>query len=151
MNLHPKLLHVALAAALGTAAVTSHADPVANRALVEKAMTELFVKRDGTAVARYWGKGYVQHNPTIADGSEELPAIVAALPPTFRYEPAFAVAQDDIVMIHGRYTGWGPKPVVVVDIFRVKGGKLVEHWDVIQEEVAAGSTRSGHAMFEPNR
>ncbi len=37
-------------------------------------------------------------------------------------------------MIHGRYTGWGPKPMVAVDIFHVEGGKLVEHWDVMQEE-----------------
>jgi len=41
-------------------------------------------------------------------------------------------------------TGWGPKPMVAVDIFRVKDGKVVEHWDVMQEEV---STASGHAMF----
>jgi hypothetical protein len=37
-------------------------------------------------------------------------------------------------MIHGRYTGWGPKPMVAVDIFRVIEGKLAEHWDVLQEE-----------------
>jgi predicted SnoaL-like aldol condensation-catalyzing enzyme len=125
----------------------AHADPAANKALVHKAMSELFVKRDATAVARYWGKGYVQHNPTIADGSEELPGIVKALPPAFKYEPGMIAAQGDLVMIHGRYTGWAANPLVVVDIFRVKGGKLVEHWDVVQEEVVADKTRSGHPMF----
>ena len=41
----------------------------------------------------------------------------------------------------------GPKPMVAVDIFRVKNGKLVEHWDVMQEEVAAAATKSGNPMF----
>lgn len=130
---------------------TAHADPSANKALVEKAMTELFVNRDATAVDRYWGKGYIQHNPTIANGSEELPGIVKALPPTFKYEPGMVAAQDDLVMIHGRYAGWGPTPLVVVDIFRVADGKLVEHWDVVQQEVPTDKTKSGHPMFEPGR
>jgi predicted SnoaL-like aldol condensation-catalyzing enzyme len=50
-------------------------------------------------------------------------------------------------MIHGRYTGWGPKPLVAVDIFRVADGKVVEHWDVMQEEVPAAKTANGNGMF----
>jgi predicted SnoaL-like aldol condensation-catalyzing enzyme len=57
------------------------------------------------------------------------------------------VAEGDLVMIRGRYTGWAPKPVVAVDIFRVVDGKLVEHWDVLQEEVPASSTANGNPMF----
>jgi predicted SnoaL-like aldol condensation-catalyzing enzyme len=49
--------------------------------------------------------------------------------------------------VHGRYTGWGPKPMVAVDIFRVEDGKVAEHWDVMQEEVPAGRTASGNPMF----
>ena len=58
-----------------------------------------------------------------------------------------AVAEGNFVMVHGRYTGWAPKPMVAVDIFRVEGGKVVEHWDVMQEEVPAANTKSGNAMF----
>jgi predicted SnoaL-like aldol condensation-catalyzing enzyme len=39
--------------------------------------------------------------------------------------------------------------VVAVDIFRLAGGKLVEHWDVMQEEVPASATASGNPMFSP--
>lgn len=119
----------------------------ANKALVGRAMKELFVDRDVSAVKRYWGSPYLQHNPTIADGADDLPQIVNALPAGFRYEPGVIVADGDIVMIHGRYTGWGPKPLVAVDIFRVKNGKLVEHWDVMQEEVPPSLTKSGRPMF----
>ena len=125
-----------------------HAEPNANKALVHRAMTELFVKRDAGAIDRYWGSNYVQHNPTIANGSGELPGIVKSLPEGFKYEPGMITAQGDIVMIHGRYTGWSAKPLVVVDIFRVKGEKLVEHWDVVQEEVVQVVVTTGGLLHE---
>jgi len=46
-----------------------------------------------------------------------------------------------------RYTGWGPKPMIAVDIFRVTDGKVAEHWGVMQEEVPAAQTASGNPMF----
>jgi predicted SnoaL-like aldol condensation-catalyzing enzyme len=58
-----------------------------------------------------------------------------------------AVAEGDLVMVHGRYIGFGPKPMIAVDIFRVANGKLAEHWDVLQEEVTASATASGNPMF----
>jgi predicted SnoaL-like aldol condensation-catalyzing enzyme len=123
-----------------------------NKKLVSSAMHELFVTRDAAkAVRLYFGKPYLQHNPMIPDGAEDLPKIVASLPANFKYEPGVIVADGDLVMIHGLYTGWGPKPLVTVDIFRVKNGKLVEHWDVMQENVPASQTKSGRPMFPIER
>ena len=68
-------------------------------------------------------------------------------PAEFRYEMGMVVAEGDLVMVHGRYTGWGPNPMIAVDIFRVANGKLAEHWDVMQEEVPASATASGNPMF----
>jgi predicted SnoaL-like aldol condensation-catalyzing enzyme len=120
---------------------TNHAD------LVLTALTELFIHRDPSAIERHWSPSYRQHNPLIPDGREHLAAFAAHLPEGFRYEPGLVVANGDHVMIHGRYHGWGPKPVVAVDIFRIEGGKLAEHWDVAQEEVPAADTKSGRTMF----
>ena len=123
-----------------------------NKQLVSSAMHELFVTRDAAkAVRLYFGKPYLQHNPMIPDGAEDLPKVVASLPANFKYEPGVIVADGDFVMIHGLYTGWGPKPLVTVDIFRVKNGKLVEHWDVMQENVPASQTKSGRPMFPIER
>lgn len=72
---------------------------------------------------------------------------MVALPKEFRYEMGMVVAEGDLVMVHGRYTGWGPKPLIAVDIFRIADGKLVEHWDVMQEEVPVNATASGNPMF----
>jgi predicted SnoaL-like aldol condensation-catalyzing enzyme len=117
-----------------------------NKEIVLEVLKRAFIDRDPTVVDQYFGASYKQHNPVIPDG----PLAIAKMIPTLTaltYEPGMAVADGDLVMVHGRYTGWGPRPMVAVDIFRVNDGKVVEHWDVMQEEVTAADTASGHAMF----
>jgi len=61
------------------------------------------------------------------------------------------MADGDYVSIHGRYTGWGPKPMIAVDIFRVANGKIAEHWDVMQEEVPAAQSANGSSISSKRR
>ena len=117
-----------------------------NKEIALEVLKRAFIDRDPTVVDQYFAANYKQHNPVIADG----PSAIARMIPTLTgltYEPGMAVADGDLVMVHGRYTGWGPKPMIAVDIFRLKDGKVAEHWDVLQEEVAAANTASGNAMF----
>jgi len=117
-----------------------------NKEVVMKVLKGAFIERDATVVDRYFAPNYVQHNPVIPNGA----AAIAGLIPTLKnlsYEIGMVVAEGDLVMVHGRYVGWGPKPMVAVDIFKVKDGKVVEHWDVLQEEVPADKTASGNPMF----
>ena len=119
---------------------------MSNKGIVLEVLKRAFIDRDPTVVERYFSANYKQHNPVITDG----PSAIAGMIPTLTgltYEPGMAVAEGDLVMVHGRYVGWGPKPMIAVDIFRVKDGKVVEHWDVMQEEVLASDTASGNAMF----
>lgn len=113
---------------------------------VLEVLKRAFIDRDPTVVQQYFCASYKQHNPMIPDGPSAIANMIPALT-GLTYEPGMAVADDDLVMVHGRYTGWGPKPMVAVDIFRVENGKVVEHWDVMQEEVPAANTASGNAMF----
>ena len=119
----------------------------ANKALVHRALDELFNLHDLTALDRYWHPAYIQHNPDFADGPAGL-RDVAAGKPDFKWEGGMMVAEGDVVMVHGRYSAaaFGPVPFVAVDVFVVKEGRLVEHWDVLQPEKA---TRTGHPMFTP--
>ena len=127
----------------------SEANTAANKALAIEAITGVFIKRDTTIPGKLFVTDYKQHNPTIPNGNASIPDVVRALPDDFKYEMGMVVAEGEYVMIHGRYTGWAPKPVVAVDIFRVVDGKLVEHWDVMQEEVPAEKTVNGNPMFTP--
>jgi predicted SnoaL-like aldol condensation-catalyzing enzyme len=119
----------------------------ANKALALKALTGLFNDRDFTLLETIFAPVYIQHNPTIANGPAGLREIAPHLSPELHYTAGMIVAEGDYVMIHGRYVGWGPKPVVGVDIFRIVDGLLREHWDVLQEEVPAAQTKSGNPMF----
>ena len=118
-----------------------------NKELVKTAMTALFVNRDLSALDKYWGTEYIQHNPHIASGHEAIKNIISGLGSDFKYEPGLVLEDGDFVVIHGRYTGWGPKPMLAADYFKVQDGKLVEHWDVMQEEVPLEQTAAKTAMF----
>jgi len=60
------------------------------------------------------------------------------------HQTGMVAADGDIVMVHVRYEGLGPKPMVGVDIYRIEDGRTAEHWDVLQEDVSP--TASGHPM-----
>ena len=117
-----------------------------NKELVIKAVTEVFINGDATALDKYWSENYVQHNPQIPNGREALKQMISG-GGKMKYEMGLVVADGDFVMVHARITGFGPKPLIAVDIFRVKEGKLAEHWDVLQEEVPAENTTSKNSMF----
>jgi predicted SnoaL-like aldol condensation-catalyzing enzyme len=127
--------------------VTTSDKTEANKALVIAAITGVFVNRDATVLDRLFSPDYRQHNPQIPNGSAAIKALMGQLAKDFKYEPGLVAAEGDLVMVHGRYTGWAPKPLVAVDIFRVSDGKVVEHWDVMQEEVPAAQTANGNGMF----
>src|SRR6267378_2665965 len=76
-----------------------------------------------------------------------IKALLGNLSRDFKYEPGLVMADGDYVSIHGRYTGWGAKSMIAVDIFRVANGKIAEHWDVMQEEVPAAQSANGNSMF----
>lgn len=119
----------------------------ANKALVVAGITGIFIDRDPTVLDRFFSNDYRQHNPQIADGTAAIKALLGNLPADFKYEPGLVMADGDYVSIHGRYLGWGPKPMVAVDIFRVAHGKIAEHWDVMQEEVPAEQSANGNSML----
>jgi predicted SnoaL-like aldol condensation-catalyzing enzyme len=118
-----------------------------NKRIALRVLTGAFIDRDPSVVAQYFAADYIQHNPSIPNGPSPIPGLIASLSEDFTYEPGMAVAEGDLVMVHGRYVGWGPKPMIAVDIFRLADGKVVEHWDVMQEEVPASATVSGNPMF----
>jgi predicted SnoaL-like aldol condensation-catalyzing enzyme len=87
------------------------------------------------AIARYVGSTYTQHTPASEDGVEGLRAYINFFLKTFPNAKGSihrVIADGDIVAVHAHWTGLiSRNGDVGVDIFRVKDGKLVEHWDVI--------------------
>ena len=119
-----------------------------NKALVLEAFDTLFNKRDYVAAERYWSPNYIQHSAHIEPGRDGLFNLIKSIPPTLRYEHDMIVAEDEFVIVHGRFSGHGqPVNWVAADILRIKDGLLVEHWDVIEDEATRAQSKSGNPMF----
>ncbi|MDO6430232.1 ester cyclase [Flavitalea sp. BT771] len=119
-----------------------------NKAIVKEAFDAVFNKRDESAFERFWSSDYLQHSAHIPPGRDGLKRLVAQLPKSLKYEMGQIVAEGDIVMVHGRFSGIGqPKAWIAADIIRMSEGKLVEHWDVIENEVRKDESPSGNPMF----
>jgi predicted SnoaL-like aldol condensation-catalyzing enzyme len=118
-----------------------------NQAIIIEVLTSAFTNRDFTALEKWFAPEYIQHNPFIPGSREGLRKYVEDLPAGRHYEFGMAMSQGDIVMSYGRYSGGDTKPLVAMDIFRFDGDKVVEHWDVLQEEIPTENTVAGNPMF----
>ncbi len=122
--------------------------PEQNKARVLEAFDTLFNKHDYAAAERFWSPEYIQHSAHIEPGREGLFNLIKSLPPTLKYEPGTIVAEGDLVIVHGRFSGFGaPVNWIAADIVRIQNGILVEHWDVIQDEASREQSKSGLPMF----
>ncbi|MFG2827359.1 ester cyclase [Streptomyces sp. NPDC048434] len=119
-----------------------------NKALVREAFDALFNKRDYTAAERFWSPGYIQHSAHIAPGREGLFDLVKSSPAQLKHECELIMAEGDMVMVRGRFSGHGqPAPWIAVDFLRLEDGIMVEHWDVIEEEASRKQSLSGLPMY----
>ena len=122
--------------------------PAQNKATVLEAFDTLFNKRDYTAAERFWSDHYIQHSAHIAPGRKGLFDLIRSLPNSLRYENQLIVAEGDYVIAHGRFSGHGrPASWIAADVIRFEDGKLVEHWDVLQDEATQAASVSGLPMF----
>jgi predicted SnoaL-like aldol condensation-catalyzing enzyme len=117
--------------------------PEQNKALVLEAFDTLFNKRDYAAAEKFWSPHYIQHSAHIPPGREGVFGLIKSLPPTLKYEHGTIVAEGNFVMVHGRFSNFGlPANWIAADIVRIENGMLVEHWDVIEDEIP----RKGHRV-----
>ncbi|MDO4573144.1 MAG: ester cyclase, partial [Clostridia bacterium] len=90
--------------------------------------------------ADYIREDYYQHNPQVQQGLSGFVGFFTMMferAPGFRQEILHMVAEDDLVVVHARARGIVPgKYNKVVDIYRLEGGKLAEHWDVLERDIA---------------
>jgi predicted SnoaL-like aldol condensation-catalyzing enzyme len=102
-------------------------------------------KKDFDAAVKYIGADYKQHNPLVGDGKEGFKAFLAMLKKDFpdaRSEVKRVFADGDYVIIHVHSMRLpNTRGRAIFDCFRFDNGKIVEHWDAIQDipEKAANS------------
>ena len=92
------------------------------------------------AIADHFGPTYVQHNPDAQDGPEAFIGFVKWLRgeyPNVQLHIKRVIAEGDLVATHAHLDLEPENPDnrgrALADFFRLDDGKVVEHWDVIQD------------------
>jgi len=147
-----KINAVLLAAALtlvagGASAQTGTPQEEANRAAVLAFYEKGLNQKDADAALQYVGKRYVQHNPNAADGPEGFRKFITFLKekaPQSHSEIKRSFVDGDTVVLHVHAVREpGTRGNAIVDIFKLEGGKIVEHWDVVQPIPEAAANPNG--------
>lgn len=157
MTMQKSLLALSLVFALAPQFSLAKATPKdtveANKKLVKDFYEMAFNQHKPTEAAKkYIGDKYIQHNPHVPNGAK---AFYSYFEDHFKKNPKShvvihrVIGDGDLVALHlhskdndadlGR---------AIVDIFRVENGKIVEHFDVIQDVPA--TTANGNTMFDGN-
>ena len=89
----------------------------------------------------YSGNPYTQHNRAIPNEIEGLVGYVTTMTkrfPEYSFDVKNVFADGDYVVLHSHTTmkekhrGNEKKGYIITDTFKLKNGKLAEHWDAIQ-------------------
>jgi predicted SnoaL-like aldol condensation-catalyzing enzyme len=94
-------------------------------------------QKDFAAASTYLGSRYTQHNPTAADGPEGLKNFIKFLRdnyPNAHSEIKKVFADGDYVILHVHSVREpGTRGRAIFDLFKLENGKIVEHWDAVQD------------------
>jgi predicted SnoaL-like aldol condensation-catalyzing enzyme len=109
----------------------------ANLDLVLAMYRDVLMPMDSSRVDDYISPDYIQHSslaePTVQALKDFLDFVKVQSPDgTHNLKRAF-VDGDHVIVHHHVIRHAGDPGLAVVDIFRVADGKIVEHWDVLQD------------------
>jgi predicted SnoaL-like aldol condensation-catalyzing enzyme len=126
-----------LALATPAARAAGDAQEERNKKIVLDFYQKAINEKDFEAASKHFGGRYTQHNPIVADGPEGLKALLEYLRanvPSLHSEIKRVFADGDYVILHVHSIREpGTRGRAIVDIFKLENGKIVEHWDVIQD------------------
>ena len=112
-------------------------DEQRNLDLVLEMYREVLIRMDASKVDRYISPDYLQHSSLAPPGREALKQFLQMISkesPDARTQIKRAFVDGDHVVCHVHVVRFPGDPgLAVVDIFRVAGNLIVEHWDVLME------------------
>ena len=115
----------------------------ANKKVVFDFYRLVFEPRNTALVEKYIAEDFIEHNPRYQSGRENFVKLLRSLPPSAEGDigpelqdpPAFIIAEKDLVTYIFKRTVADPQNKgksyerFSFDTFRIKDGKIVEHWD----------------------
>lgn len=108
-----------------------------NKALITNFVNDVLMGKNPSKITEYISESqYDQHNPAIKDGLSGLNEAIEYLVSQnnmFKYSKMHRVLGEGNFVLTQSEGEWFGKPQAFYDLFRIEDGKIVEHWDVIQE------------------
>ncbi|MDN3546897.1 nuclear transport factor 2 family protein [Mucilaginibacter aquaedulcis] len=112
-------------------------DTLTNKQRVLSFYKQIVGQRKAELIPEFVREDYIQHNPTVKQGRAGITDMINYLktlppPPEGAKSPIIrAIQEGDVVVTHLDITFMG-KRMAVIDLFKLTGGMLAEHWDAIQ-------------------
>ncbi len=135
----------------GPAKVLDVAQTEANKQLVKNFMDQVIIGGDFSKLSTFIStQQYDQHNPNIGDGLDGLGKAVAYMAKNniaMRYDRVYKYLGQGNFVLAISEGEFGGKKVAFYDMWRVQDGKLVEHWDVLENLLPAGSAKNGNGKI----
>ena len=114
-----------------------------NKKIVTDFYRLVFEPRNPDLIEQYVAPDFVEHNPLIEGGRDGLVKFIKTLPrpssddigSEMKNPPAYTIAEGDLVTFIFKERVSDPKDKTktydrfTFDMFRIKNGKIVEHWD----------------------
>jgi len=152
MSYHTRLASLLAGAALAAALTPAHADALTDinratmRAFVDTAYGQKQVRK---AYEAYVVPDLVQHNPNIADGREAAIAELEGLlkNPAAHFDVKHVLVDGDLAAVQFRGSLGGDMGASVTEWFRLRDGKIVEHWDTFQVMDPKVKAKNPHPYF----
>ncbi|WP_308221919.1 nuclear transport factor 2 family protein [Curtobacterium sp. VKM Ac-2922] len=103
-----------------------------NRTLAVSAYDTLFRDHDVSVLDRAFDPAYLQHNPVAPNGTAALKQLFGSGAQFPAQQSVISLSDGDIVWTFSQPVGAKPgDPLLAADLFRVDGGLIREHWDVV--------------------
>lgn len=127
----------------GATEITDPGKTAANKALVQGLIDTVLLGGQFDKITDYIStESYTQHNPLIGNG---LDGVGAAFQKLAEAGQAITYSKTHMIVAEGNFVftasegKLGDVPTAYFDLFRVEGGKIVEHWDTVAE-IPSGMT-----------
>lgn len=129
----------------------THATTAEQEELNKKKVIEFYNRainqKDFESASQYLGSTYTQHNPVVVDGAEGLKNFIDFLQehyPNAHSEIKKVFADGDYVFLHVHSVREpGTRGRAIFDLFKLDHGKIVEHWDTIQDIPTESANSNG--------
>ncbi|KAJ7853036.1 hypothetical protein B0H14DRAFT_2354526 [Mycena olivaceomarginata] len=110
-------------------------------------VNSFYITKDYQEAYTHVAGNLINHNPTSVDGIASSFSVVNSLftSPSVSIQLIHQVFGAPFGWVHYRVDGLNPLPTAFVDVWRMDGSCLAEHWDVIEEQPA--NTTNPHPLF----